>query len=99
MSDETSPAGQSAEFQFDCIKWRRVVLTGKFAHWCNDWDGLPVDETCDEFTSCHDVVDPEADRFREKLRAESASAGGLAGMEPKSDSLPATPADPGEPGR
>jgi hypothetical protein len=39
--------------------------------------------------------------FRDLLLsiARSASAGGLAGMEPKSDSLPATPADPGEPGR
>ena len=40
-------------FEEDCLKWRGKVLTGKKAHWCNDWDGLPIDETCDEFQSCH----------------------------------------------
>jgi hypothetical protein len=38
--DTTNPAWIE-----DCMKWRRRVLTGKFAHWCFDWDFLPVDET------------------------------------------------------
>jgi hypothetical protein len=67
---ETSPAGQTEEFKRDSLKWMGVVLTGKFAHWCNDWDGLPIDETCPEFTCCQDVDDPEADAHRERLRAE-----------------------------
>lgn len=25
------------------------VLTGKHAHWCVGWDGLPIDETCAEY--------------------------------------------------
>jgi hypothetical protein len=29
--------------------WRGVVLTGKYAHWCDEWDGLPIDETCEEW--------------------------------------------------
>jgi hypothetical protein len=30
----------------DCMKYRGVVLTGVYSHWCPDWDGLPIDETC-----------------------------------------------------
>jgi len=33
----------------DCLKWRKRILTGKKAHWCADWDDLPIDETCLEF--------------------------------------------------
>lgn len=36
----------------DCQRWRGRLLTGKLGHWCYDWDGLPVDETCDEFAAC-----------------------------------------------
>jgi hypothetical protein len=36
----------------DCMRWRGKVLDGKYAHWCYDWDGLPVDETTDEFECC-----------------------------------------------
>jgi hypothetical protein len=36
----------------DCLRWRGRVLTGKKSHWCWDWDGLPVDETSDEFDCC-----------------------------------------------
>lgn len=32
----------------ECLRWRGVVLTGKRAHYCYAWDGLPVDETTDE---------------------------------------------------
>jgi hypothetical protein len=69
-SSETSPAGLTEKFKRDSMRWRGVVLTGEFAHWCYDWDGLPVDETCDEFTSCSDVSDPKAEAYRERLRAE-----------------------------
>ena len=48
---ETTDAA-SPEWETDCLRWRGRVLTGKHAHWCFDWDGLPVDETCDEFHSC-----------------------------------------------
>lgn len=33
----------------DSMKWRGVVLTGKYAHWCAEWDDLPIDETCPEW--------------------------------------------------
>lgn len=28
-------------------------LTGKFKHYCSDWDGMAIDETCHEFTGCY----------------------------------------------
>jgi hypothetical protein len=33
----------------DCYRYRGGVLTGYHAHWCDDWDGLPVDETTGEW--------------------------------------------------
>jgi len=33
----------------DCMHWRGRVLTGRYAHWCYDWDGLPIDETTSEW--------------------------------------------------
>jgi hypothetical protein len=36
----------------DCDRWIGRPLTGDKSHWCYDWDGLPVDETTDEFKVC-----------------------------------------------
>ena len=36
-------------WESECLKWRGVVLTGERAHYCFDYDGLPVDETCVEW--------------------------------------------------
>lgn len=36
----------------DCLRWRGELLTGRYSHWCGDWDYLPVDETTSEFTAC-----------------------------------------------
>lgn len=41
-----------AEWERDCLQWLGRVLTGKFCHWCYDWDGLPVDETTSEWQGC-----------------------------------------------
>jgi len=43
---------KDSEWNAECIKWRGKVLTGSKAHYCWDWDGLPVDETCAEFGCC-----------------------------------------------
>lgn len=40
------------EWVEDCIRWRGEVLRGDHAHWCMDWDALPVDETTDEYRTC-----------------------------------------------
>ena len=41
------------DFDRESLKWRGVVLTGKYRHWCAEWDELPTDETCPEFEVCH----------------------------------------------
>ena len=33
----------------DCQQWRGRLLTGRYAHWCMEWDDLPIDETCPEW--------------------------------------------------
>ena len=48
-------ARDNPEWVADCMKWRGEVLTGEKSHWCDDWDGLPMDETCGEYKAgtCH----------------------------------------------
>ena len=33
----------------NCQRWRGKALDGDFAHYCNSYDGLPMDETCEEW--------------------------------------------------
>lgn len=40
------------DWEEDCARYVGHPLTGKFAHWCRDWDLLPVDETQPEFECC-----------------------------------------------
>ncbi len=47
------------QFEADCLHWHGKLLTGKRAHWCHDWDGLPIDETCEEWDACTCELDPE----------------------------------------
>ena len=37
------------QWRKDCLHWRGKVLTGAKSHWCDEWDGLPVDETTPEW--------------------------------------------------
>jgi hypothetical protein len=46
------PFAPSPEWIEDCLFWRGEVLLGRQAHWCFEYDGLPVDETCPEWP-CH----------------------------------------------
>lgn len=39
----------SQEWMADSLRWRGKILTGEYAHWCPDWDFLPIDETCPEW--------------------------------------------------
>ena len=34
------------QWEKECIEWRGKVLTGEFRHYCAEFDGLPVDDTC-----------------------------------------------------
>lgn len=50
MTEQPDDAQQIAEeWERDCLHWRGLVLTGRYAHWCMEWDGLPMDETCPEW--------------------------------------------------
>lgn len=49
---QTAGPQPSSEWAADCMLWRKRILTGSKAHWCSDWDGLPVDETTPEFECC-----------------------------------------------
>lgn len=40
------------EWKEDCLRWHGRVLRGWGAHWCWDWDLLPVDETVSEWGAC-----------------------------------------------
>jgi hypothetical protein len=40
------------QWEEDCLKYHGRVLTGKYQHWCADWDDLPVDDTCAELQAC-----------------------------------------------
>lgn len=45
----TTTFQQSPDWIADSMRWRGRVLTGRFAHWCPDWDELPIDETTPEW--------------------------------------------------
>lgn len=52
------------EWEEDCKRWRGKTLVGRYAHWCMEWDALPVDETTFEFDCCtcftpEQLADPE----------------------------------------
>lgn len=55
----------STDWREDCQRWWGQLLTGVFAHWCECWDELPVDETClAEFSCCtcwHKEMTDDAD--------------------------------------
>lgn len=40
------------EWERDCLRERGRLLTGDFGHYCAEFDGLPVDETCGEEWDC-----------------------------------------------
>lgn len=42
----------SDQFIEDSIRWRGKVLRGPDAHWCGDWDELPVSACTPEYDCC-----------------------------------------------
>jgi hypothetical protein len=48
-----STDSEDPQWPADSTRWHGRVLEGTWAHWCFDWDALPIDETCWEFSSCH----------------------------------------------
>ncbi len=43
-----------------CMRYRGRVLHGKHAHYCDDWDGLPIEEGDKEMESCTCLFDDHA---------------------------------------
>jgi len=40
------------DWEEDCMHFWGKVLVGEKKHWCHEFDGLPIDETCTEFEFC-----------------------------------------------
>ena len=56
----------SKEWIADCRHWRGRVLTGLYAHWCFDWDGLPIDETTPEWP-CTCALELQQDHLKGRV--------------------------------
>jgi hypothetical protein len=46
-------------FDFDSYRFHHRILVGKYAHYCLEWDELPIDETCKEIEVCNCYPDEE----------------------------------------
>lgn len=55
------------EWIADSMKYYGKILKGKFAHWCLEWDDLPIDETCPEFKVCLCYEESEVAAHKEIL--------------------------------
>lgn len=62
----------------DCERWIGRPLVGDKVHWCFEWDGLPVDETTEEFDVCtcwdKENIDGNQEKAGEEDKATQASA-------------------------
>lgn len=61
------------EWEEDCLAYRGEVLTGKRAHFCLDFDGLPVDDTTWEALVCHCYDGDPEQRTEEEIAAIRAA--------------------------
>jgi hypothetical protein len=41
-----------SDVKVDIEQRRFMMLTGKYKHYCPDWDMMAIDETCAEFHAC-----------------------------------------------
>jgi hypothetical protein len=57
---KTDDGGPWAQWDQDCETWRGLILTGRYAHWCPNWNQLPMDETCPEWP-CQCGIEYEVD--------------------------------------
>jgi len=58
------------EFEQDCTHFHGEILSGKFQHYCHEFDMLPIDDTCFEFMYCNCFEGEEFKQAREKIRKE-----------------------------
>ena len=45
-------ANWELEWDADCLVYWGRYLEGRRCHWCPDFDGLPIDDTCSEMRWC-----------------------------------------------
>jgi hypothetical protein len=64
----------------DCEKWRGRLLTGKYAHWCLEWDDLPIDETTPEWP-CHCGIQEHVDGKAAEAEDAARSVGRVGGKQ------------------
>lgn len=56
------------ELDEDAIKFYGKPLTGKYKHFCVEFDDLPIDENCIEFKFCLCFEDnPEIQSIKDKI--------------------------------
>jgi len=48
----TVEINDTLEWATDCEFHHGRILSGEHAHYCADWDWMPIDETCPEFEAC-----------------------------------------------
>lgn len=53
---------------------RGHVLRGDYGHWCAEWDGLTVDESCDEFHGGPEVLAQRISELRSMYLVLTARA-------------------------
>jgi hypothetical protein len=47
-----APCTCEPTFDEECLAMYGELLTGGHKHFCWEWDGLPIDDTMDEFECC-----------------------------------------------
>lgn len=58
-----------SHWEDDCRTYRGEILAGRYAHWCCEWDDLPIDETCLEWPCC--PFEPENITEAERVEARA----------------------------
>lgn len=56
------------ELDQDSIQLYGKPLTGKYKHFCVEFDFLPIDEHCFEFKFCLCYEDPEVKKLQDLIR-------------------------------
>lgn len=65
-----APEPAPTHWETDCMEYRGAVLTGRYAHWCAEWDDLPIDETCEEWPCDCGIIDYVDNRRVERKEQE-----------------------------
>lgn len=62
----------------DCLRYHGRVLNGGKAHWCPDWDYLPIDDSCRELKACTcpGINGPQCEDEANAKRKSAAPASG-----------------------